>query len=239
MSIQNKVAEYLLLVEDDRELAQMIVSFLSDEGYSVDWVDNGREAVERLARPPSPDLVILDVMLPEVSGIDVCRQVEGGFSNPILMLTARNDDLTEITSLDRGASGFLTKPVRPHVLLAHVRALLRAASSSGKQSEPSVGDRLTAQDISVYPSSLTARVDERELDLTTAEYQLLELLVRNAGRLVTREELYRVLRGIDYDGLDRSIDMRVSALRTKMGDTVAPFRYIKTVRGQGYLLATA
>jgi two-component system response regulator RstA len=154
------------------------------------------------------------------------------------MLTAKDDEMTEITSLNRGADGYLTKPVRPHVLLAHIKSLLRRAETTLQSSSLSVDSgALCVQSLEVRPASLTAYIDGEPMSLTTAEYQLLEYLIRHAGRMVTREELYHSLRGIDYDGLDRSIDMRVSSLRKKMDDANPPFRYIKTVRGKGYLLA--
>jgi DNA-binding response OmpR family regulator len=228
---------HLLLVEDDTELGPMIVAFLSDAGYRVEWLDNGAAAVKRLSAEPAPDLTILDVKLPELSGIEVCRQARTHYSNPILMLTASNDELTEINSLNRGADAYLTKPVRPHVLLAHIKSLLRRVGDAPQAGETTSGDMLSVQDLSIHPRSLSARIDDQELPLTTAEYQLLEHLARHAGRLVTREQLYRALRGIEYDGVDRAIDMRVSVLRKKMDDAIPPFRYIKTVRGKGYLLA--
>ncbi len=215
----------------------MIVAFLGDEGFEMEWIDNGIEAVERIHASPQPDLVILDVMLPGLNGLEVCRQIQDQYTIPVLMLTAKDDELTEITSLNRGADGYLTKPVRPHVLLAHIKSLLRR-SSNASEIKPATGkETLQVQSLSLQPTALAASMDGNPMNLTTAEYQLLEHFVRNAGRMVTREELYQSLRGIEYDGLDRSIDMRISVLRKKMNDARPPFRYIKTVRGKGYLLA--
>jgi two-component system response regulator RstA len=237
-NLRTKSGSLILLVEDDQELAPMIVAFLGDEGYDIEWVEDGALAVERICSDPQPDLVILDVMLPTLNGVEVCLQVRKQYHKPILMLTAKDDEMTEITSLNRGADGYLTKPVRPHVLLAHIKSLLRRAETTLQSSSLSVDSgALCVQSLEVRPASLTAYIDGEPMSLTTAEYQLLEYLIRHAGRMVTREELYHSLRGIDYDGLDRSIDMRVSSLRKKMDDANPPFRYIKTVRGKGYLLA--
>jgi len=234
---QKEAGSLILLVEDDQELAPMVVAFLSDEGYQMEWIDNGVMAVERIHSNPSPDLVILDVMLPGLNGVEVCQQVRDQYTKPILMLTAKDDEITEITSLNRGADAYLTKPIRPHVLLAHIKSLFRRIETRSEIQETIENGVLRVQGLEVHPASLTAYIDGNPMMLTTAEYQLLEYLVRHAGRRVTREKLYRSLRSIDYDGLDRSIDMRVSALRKKMDDANPPFRYIKTVRGKGYLLA--
>lgn len=234
MTSENNVST-ILLVEDDAELGSMIVSFLSDQGFAVDWIQDGEDARDRLQLEPAPDLVILDVMLPRLNGVEICKAARPLFTNPILMLTANKDDFTEINSLNRGADGYLTKPVRPHVLLAHIQSMLRRTEQ--ESSTGSSADTLVIQGLEISPESLIARVDGERLSLSTAEYQLLEYLAKNAGRVVTRDELYQALRGFAYDGLDRSIDMRISTLRSKMNDAQPPFRYIKTVRGSGYLLA--
>ncbi len=212
----------------------MISDFLSDEGFEVGWVDNGKTAVEKICCDV-PDLVILDVMLPELDGIEVCRCVKDEFSNPILMLTAKDDELTEVTSLNRGAMGYLTKPVRAHVLLAHIKALLRHKNSAIR---PPANDTIIVQDLILSKRAYEVTLGNERLDLTSAEFQLLALLAENAGRIISRDTLYKELRGIEYDGIDRSIDMRVSSLREKMNDETPPYRYIKTIRGKGYLLAS-
>ncbi len=201
----------------------------------MDWTDNGKTAVEKIL-DDMPDLVILDVMLPGLDGVEVCRQVKSEFSNPILMLTAKDDELTEITSLNRGAMGYLTKPVRAHVLLAHIKALLRHRNP---EEETAFANVITIQDLVLRKNAYEASLDGQLLDLTTAEFQLLALLVEHAGQVISRDSLYRQLRGIEYDGIDRSIDMRVSSLREKMNDATPPYRYIKTIRGKGYLLVSS
>ena len=219
----------LLIVEDDYGLGEMIRSFLIDQGFEVELIDNGLRAVEAI-KQSAPDLVVLDVMLPGMNGVNICKTVRPNYSGPILMLTARDDEITEINALNRGANGYLTKPVRPHVLLAHVKAMLRKRTE-----DDSGGDSAFQSGLIINKESLQASLDGGVLDLTTAEFYLLEHLKEHAGTVLSRDSLYRDLRGIEYDGLDRSIDMRISTLREKLKDTKPPYRFIKTVRNRGYL----
>ena len=227
----------ILLVEDDAELAELIQDYLSSEQFSIDWVDNGLDAVERILGE-QPDLVILDYMLPGLNGLEVCKQVIHCYSGPILMLTAKDDDMLEVASLNLGALGFLKKPVRPHILLAHIKAHLRMVE---KRLERRTGGSapLIVQDLSIDQTALRAKLAGIDLALTSAEFELLLLLARNVGKPLSRDLISQSLRGLEYDGLDRTIDMRISSLRRKLGDEEPPYRYIKTVRGKGYLLATA
>lgn len=227
----DEVRAKLLLVEDDVELARMIVAYLDDAGFDVTWLTDGAAAIAH-ASAETPDIIVLDVMLPKVDGMEVCRRVRPDCRAPILMLTAKDDDLVEVTSLGLGADGYLTKPVRPRVLLAHVQALLRRAAIDDERAE----DRWVVQDLVVDAGAMRLEQAGREVTLTTAEFELLSLLAGRAGTVVSRDEVYRHVRGIEYDGCDRSIDMRVSTLRRKMLDDRPPYRYIKTVRGKGYLM---
>lgn len=224
----------IVLVEDDTDLSAMMTEFLSEQGYDVTPVLDGAEAVSTIL-DLTPDLVILDIMLPNVDGIEVCRQIRRNFTNPVIMLTAKDDDLIEVASLQQGADNYLTKPTRPHVLLAHIKATLRRQPTSAT---PTDSNCFEVQDITIDPSSLTAKHDGKVLDLTSGEFELLLILVENAGHPVSRETLYQKTRGIEYDGLDRSIDLRISTLRKKLGDHAPPYRYIKTVRNKGYQLST-
>jgi DNA-binding response OmpR family regulator len=223
----------LFLVEDDLELAKMIEDFLTSESYQVQHTDNGLHAVEQISAA-QPDLVILDIMLPGLDGVEVCRQIRAnGFTNPVLMLTAKDDDFTEVSSLNTGADNYLNKPVRPHILLAHIKALLRRNQAPSKKQ----GEALTeVQDLSINLEAYQLFKGDTEIQLTSGEFQLLALLAKNAGEPISRDSLYQQLRGIEYDGIDRSIDLRISSLRKKLGDDLPPYRYIKTVRSKGYLL---
>ncbi|MCU7883604.1 MAG: response regulator transcription factor [Candidatus Thiodiazotropha sp. (ex Lucinoma annulata)] len=223
----------IVLVEDDLELNQMISDFLQEEGYLVTSIFNGNDAVDVIVNQ-NPDLVILDLMLPGIDGIEICRRIRTKYINPIVMLTAKDDDLVEVASLQQGVDNYLNKPIRPHVLLAHVQAALRRSTISAKPTNPS---HLVVQDITLDPESLRVTLRDESLDLTTGEFELLAVLMENAGLPVSRDKLYKLTRGIEYDGLDRSIDLRISNLRKKLNDESPPYRYIKTVRGKGYLMS--
>lgn len=223
----------LLLVEDDERLANLIRRFFEDHGFAIATEGRGDTAIRRI-REEQPDLVILDVQLPGASGFDVCREVRGDFAGLILMLTARDDDVDQIVGLELGADDYVTKPVEPRVLLARVRALLRRSASGRAHSEP------LCVEFAGLRVSIEARdvvLDGASVELTTTEFDLLWLLASRAGEVLSREWLFNQLRGLEYDGLDRSIDICISRLRRKLGDTASPGHRIKTVRGRGYLFS--
>jgi len=224
--------ERIVIVEDDAKLAALIGEFLQSQGLQIDLIDDGARAVERiLAHPPS--LVVLDLMLPGEDGLSVCRRLrEAGFARPILMLTARSDDQDHIQGLETGADDFVNKPVRPQVLLARIRALLRRTEAETPE-QPRT--RLTFGALVIDNARREAWLDGELIDLTGAEFDLLWLLASNAGRILSREETFVALRGIEYDGQDRSIDVRISRIRPKIGDDPDMPRLIKTVRSKGYL----
>ena len=222
----------VLLVEDDVRLALMIRDFLTQEGFDVTVEGRGDTAVTRILNE-SPEAVILDVNLPGMDGISVCRAVRSAYNGPILILTARGDEVDEIICLEVGADDFMAKPVRPRVLLARLRAHLRKTA---------VAESLLPQKRQIGPLLIdagrrTLEVDGTAVDLTTAEFDLLWHLAENVGKVLSREDIYQHIHGFRYDGLDRSIDLRVSRLRRKIGDDPnCPLR-IKSIRGVGYLLA--
>ncbi len=226
----------ILLVEDDARLARLVKEYLeASDALSVSIEGRGDRAVERILAE-QPDLVILDVMLPGLDGLSVCKQVRGRFTGPILMLTALGDEVDEVVGLEIGADDYVAKPASPRKVLARVRSLLRRVPAA---TEVAVGPDpvVTVGELVVDPGRRTACIAGRELDLTTAEFDLLWLLARHAGETLEREAIYRELRGIEWDGQDRSIDLRVLRLRKKLGDDAAHPRFIKSVRGVGYLLA--
>ncbi len=161
------------------------------------------------------------------------REVRDQFSDAIVMLTARGDDLTEINALNRGADGFLDKPVRPHILLAHIRANLRRNIDRA----PARDGLIDIHDLRVDTHRREASINGKLMPLTSMEFDLLQYFCERLGEVVTRDDLYHAFRRTEYDGFDRSMDMRISTLRRKMDDDSPPYRYIKTVRGKGYLLA--
>lgn len=222
----------IVIVEDDAKLAALIVEFLQSQGLEVELIEHGSDAVERiLAQPPS--LLVLDLMLPGEDGLEICRRLRAaGFSRPILMLTARSDDQDHIKGLELGADDFVNKPVRPQVLLARIRALLRRTETDTPERSLT---RLTFGDLIIDSIRREAWLKGQLIDLTGAEFDLLWLLASNAGRTLSREETFVALRGIEYDGQDRSIDVRISRIRPKIGDDPDMPRLIKTVRSKGYL----
>ena len=223
----------VLLVEDDRELATMVADFLSSHAFEVMIEGDGNVAAQRIISEPF-DVIVLDIGLPGMDGISICRKVRADFEGPILMLTARGDEIDEVVALEVGADDYMSKPVRPRALLARLRVHLRRTSHAGSTSTT----RVEVDGLNVDSASRLVSIGDHSIELTTAEFDLLWLLAKNAGNVISREQLYEELHGVKYDGLDRSIDLRVSRLRKKIGDDPNHPRRIKSVRGVGYLLAT-
>ena len=230
---KNEHAAHILLVEDDRRLAKLTAEYLEKNGFSVGLEERGDTAPERILRE-QPDLLILDIMLPGMDGFDICRQVRSGFRGAILMLTAKDEDMDQIIGLELGADDYLAKPVPPRVLLARVKALIRRVNSKPENFTE------TELHFGIFYISATARVArlrDKEIELSSSEFDLLWLLAQNAGQILSRDDLLQKLRGIDFDGLDRSIDARVSRLRKKIDDDPEHPVRIKTVRSKGYLFS--
>lgn len=225
--------ETILLVEDDGELAQMIREFLSAHQYEVVIEGNGLRASERLSEETF-DAVILDIGLPGTDGFDVCRRVRPTFHGPIIVLTARGDEMDEVVALEVGADDFMSKPVRPHALLARLKSHLRKVDAIPQSDSPEL---LNTGDLTISLSARSVELDGKRIDLTTAEYDLLVYLAKSAGKVVDRKAIYIDLQEIPYDGIDRSIDLRISRLRRKLGDDPVHPTRIKSVRGVGYLLS--
>lgn len=228
----------VMIVEDDDRLAQLTADYLISNGMIVEVVRDGSAAIPAIINR-QPDLVVLDLMLPGADGLEVCRMVRDKYKKPILMLTARTDDVDQVLGLEMGADDYVPKPVKPRVLLARIRALLRR--SDGQEAEEAAkarngdGVRLEFGDLVIDNSAREVWLRGDAVDLTSAEYDLLWLLASNAGTILSREEIFERLRGIQYDGQDRSIDVRVSRIRPKVGDDPMNPRRIKTVRSKGYL----
>jgi len=224
----------LLLVEDDRELASMVADFLTGNGFDVTIEGNGETALHRILTDPF-DVIVLDIGLPGMDGISICRNVRSNFDGPILMLTARGDEIDEVVALEVGADDYMSKPVRPHALLARLRVHLRRSNTSGSEKEST---KITVHGLIIDTANRSVTIEDKLVVLTTAEFDLLWLLAKSAGKVIPRDDLYQQLHGVRYDGLDRSIDLRVSRLRKKLGDDPVHPQRIKSVRSVGYLLAT-
>jgi len=225
----------ILLVEDDERLAELTAEYLRKNGFEVAIESHGDTAEARILGD-KPDLVMLDVMLPGKDGFEICRAVRNNYRGVILMLTARDEDLDQILGLELGADDYIAKPVQPRVLLARVKALLRRLPST-PGAEAAQGDQLVFGQFHISQSTRTAALADHPIDLTTAEFDLLWLLAQHAGAVLSRDDLLQELRGIGFDGLDRSIDARISRLRKKLGDDPDNPTRIKTVRGKGYLFS--
>ncbi|SBS24760.1 Transcriptional regulatory protein RstA [Marinomonas aquimarina] len=226
----------ILIVEDDERLATLTQEYLQKNGFTVAVEPDGRNAISRIVEE-QPSLVILDLMLPGADGFTVCRSVRNDYRGPILMLTARSDDVDQILGLEIGADDYVSKPAKPRVLLARVQSLLRRSTQDVDLTAvaPETEQTLEFATLVIDNSRREAWRDGEEIELTSAEFDLLWLLASNSGRILSREEIFSELRGIEYDGQDRSVDVRISRIRSKIGDDPIHPRRIKTIRSKGYL----
>jgi DNA-binding response OmpR family regulator len=226
----------VLLVDDDRELCQMLTEYLEAEHFDVKSVHDGGDALAEL-KISEFQLLILDVMLPSVGGFDVLRKLGASYDTPILMLTARGDDVDRIVGLELGADDYLSKPFNPRELVARMRAILRRASNrSGRLSAP---DELIVGRIVLNTGTHQVKVADAPVQLTGAEFRVLELLMRSAGQVISREAMTEQALGRKLVPYDRSIDTHISNLRRKLDLEVGKNPEIKNVRGSGYTLTWA
>lgn len=221
----------VLIVEDDVRLAAMVQEFLGTHGFEVSTETRGDAAIERI-RAEKPDVVVLDVNLPAVDGFTVCKTVREDYAGTIVMLTARGEEIDEVLGLEAGADDYMAKPVRPRALLARLRSHLRRTAPSDVLEQP-----IRVGSLVVDTSCRSVEMQGTSLDLTSAEFDLLYLLAKHAGKTLSRNDIYREIHGMRYDGMDRSIDLRISRLRKKLGDDPSKPRRIKSVRGVGYMLS--
>ena len=227
------LSKRVMLVEDDDAVANVISLYLSDYGFEVLHEGNGAIAAGRIIQE-LPDAVILDGLLPGMNGVDVCREVRKTFDNPIIMLTSMDDETDQIVALELGADDYIVKPTAPRVLLAHLKACLRRAYSDEEHADSKI---LQFGDVTISSIARKVTLNDVEILLTDSEFDLLWLLASNAGQIISRDFICEQLRGRDYDGLDRSIDMKVSRLRKHLCDDSDHPSQIKTVRGKGYLFS--
>ena len=228
----NVKAKRVLIVEDDEISLMTLGRFLEKQGLAVEYESNGNLAVQRIL-DLMPDVVVLDGMLPGKDGFDICREVRDRYRGPILMLTARGEDLDQVVGLELGADDYILNPAQPRVVLARIRACLRRAGAA----LPEAQDEFVFGRFRINRASRTVHLDKSEVPLKTAEFDLLWLLASNAGTILSRDDIQSKLRGIEHDGLDRSIDMRISRLRKSLGDDADNPTRIKTVRAKGYLFS--
>jgi two-component system response regulator CpxR len=224
----------ILLVDDDIELCELLVDYLSQEGFAVDTVHDGDSAAQTLAANPY-DLMILDVMLPKKNGFDVLREVSFEKRPPVLMLTAKGDEVDRILGLEMGADDYLSKPCNPRELTARIRSIIRRTHAVPPQLKSDTrAEELVLNDLVINGSRRLVYVGKTEIELTATEFQILYLLAQNAGELVTRESISEQCMGRRLMAFDRSIDMHISHLRRKLGPDQQKQERIKTIRGVGY-----
>ena len=228
----------ILVIDDDAELCELLADYLGPEGFSVETANDGRSGAER-ALSGEHALVVLDVMLPEMNGFEVLRRIREHSRVPVLMLTARGDDVDRIVGLEMGADDYLPKPFNPRELVARIRAIQRRTEASAQREGQAVAtvEPLAVGDVELDPGTRSVRRSGEAVELTAVEFSLLEILLRRAGQVVEREELVRTVLGRRLSPYDRSIDVHVSSLRRKLGHEVAGMERIKTVRGVGYQYA--
>src|SRR6266567_2778512 len=221
----------VLLIDDDERLNALVTTYLGRFGFAARAFTHPEQGLRALKNDP-PDIVVLDVMLPDMDGFALCRKIREFSRIPIIMLTARGDVTDRIVGLELGADDYLPKPFEPRELVARIQAVLRRGANEEREV-------VRAGAVEVNWTTRSARVDGRELALTTAEFELLGFFVRNRGRVLTRERIIEGMHGVNWAAYDRSIDVLVSRLRQKLGDDPKRAAFIRTVRGVGYTFAGA
>ncbi len=221
----------ILLIDDDVELCELVAEFLEGEGFDLEVAYDGVSGLDQ-AQNESYDLIILDVMLPGLTGFEVLRRFRERSTVPVLMLTARGEEVDRIVGLEMGADDYLPKPFNPRELAARIRAILRRTEAPPERSE-----KVSVDDVVIHLGSRAVRVDEKEIVLTGVEFSLLETLMRSAGSVVSRNELSQAALFRRANSFDRSLDVHISNLRRKLGSAPGGGDRIKTVRGVGYQYA--
>ncbi len=226
----------ILLIDDDEELCELVGEFLTAEGFAVEAAFDGASGLEK-ARSGAFDLLTLDVMLPKINGFDVLRELRKTSKIPVLMLTARGDDMERIVGLDAGADDYLPKPFNPRELVARIRAVLRRIPAN-EESEPHKTDKIQIDGIEISTSARSAKLSGEELNLTAVEFDLLVALIKEAGKIVKKEDLSVAVLDRKLSPFDRSLDMHISNLRRKLGARANGDERIKTIRSVGYIYTT-
>jgi DNA-binding response OmpR family regulator len=228
---------HLLIVEDDDQLAELLLEYLGQQGFELSRLASGDVAAETILKT-KPDLVILDLMLPGANGLDVCREVRDSYSGSILMLTASQSEADHVAGLELGADDFVNKPIEPRVLLARIRAQLRRLNGGWDAKSDDEGGILRVGSLQVDIASRDVSVEGELVPLTTMEFDVLLRLALEAGTVVKRDDLYTNVMGVEYDGIDRGMDVHVSRIRRKLQRSGFDSSRLKSVRGLGYLLAS-
>jgi two-component system response regulator CpxR len=227
----------ILVIDDDIELCELLKEYLVPEGFEVEAVHDSNKGIER-ALSGEHDFVVLDVMLPGVSGFEVLRALRRTSTVPVLMLTARGEDVDRIVGLEMGADDYLPKPFNPRELVARIRAIRRRGETKREtEQEEAINEQITVGDVDLDAGTRMVRKSGRAVELTAAEFDLLDMLLKSAGHVISRKDLVSKVLGRGLDPFDRSIDVHISSLRKKLGHKVKGMERIKTIRGIGYLYA--
>ncbi len=227
----------ILVIDDDRELCELLKEYLVPEGFEVEAVHDSNKGIER-ALSGEHDFVVLDVMLPGVSGFEVLRSLRRTSTVPVLMLTARGEDVDRIVGLEMGADDYLPKPFNPRELVARIRAIQRRGETKrATEQNEVITEQITVGDVELDAGTRMVRKSGRAVEVTAAEFDLLDMLLRSAGHVIPRKDLVSKVLGRGLDPFDRSIDVHISSLRKKLGHKVKGIERIKTIRGIGYLYA--
>lgn len=232
----NQADVHVFLVEDDDSLASLVKDYLELQGYQVSVESHGDKATDRILAD-RPDIVILDIMLPGKNGLDICRELRSQMDVPVMMLTARTDEIDQVVGLEVGADDYICKPVQPRLLMARINALLRRTQQMSAPAEEN-NNELTFGQLVIYATKQEVFFAGEPIELTTNETELLIHFAQNADQVLSRDDLLSQLRGFGYDGLDRTVDMLVSRLRKKLGDDPSKPKRIKTVWKKGYLFVS-
>lgn len=220
----------VLIIDDDEKLNALLKDYLSKFGYKVQTAEHPEKGLKALQQN-EPDIIILDVMLPDMDGFEVCKEIRKSYTIPILMLTARGDTTDRIVGLEIGADDYLPKPFEPRELVARMQSILRRVNGSEKEKS----NTITHGKLILDYNKRSAFLENRPIDLTTAEFEILDLLVRKSGKVLTRDRILNQVRGLDWEAFNRSVDVLISRLRQKLADDPKHPQYIKTVWGTGYM----
>ena len=218
----------ILIIEDEANIRELISYNLAGNNYRVMEAENGLQGFEMSIRE-KPDLILLDLMLPGKNGLDICKELrEKGLKAPIIILTAKHDDIDKVMGLEFGADDYMTKPFSVHELMARIKAVLRRSEQSSEVKY------ITRGDLTINIERHEVLVDGKEIELSLKEFDLLKTLAENKGMVMTRDQLLDKVWGIDYDGENRTVDVHIRYLRRKLGDEESESKYIQTIRGMGY-----
>ncbi len=224
------MTDYILLIEDDNRLAEMVKDYLGENGFDVTIAGNGTDGLAK-QKSHGFDAVVLDLMLPDMDGLEVCRVLRANDSVPILMLTAKGDPMDRIVGLELGADDYLPKPFEPRELLARLRAILRRGKMEA------AGETTKFGALEIDPNAMIASMNGKECDLTAHQFNLLHIMAKSAGRVLSRDMLMDQLKGTELEAFDRSIDVHISRIRSEIEDDPKNPKRIITVRGAGYVFA--